>query len=120
MRVISVKGIEIIDDERVPEGEIWLNCPLPTGGKVRYMFNLTDYRMTQQGADKSFFITLQGWIKDLRDELASVDEPLVAEARADLILSAMDDFLHGRDIRTISEVMSGEERRAKDVSGGAE
>lgn len=96
MRSIHVKGVEIIDDERVPEGEIWLNCPMPTGGKVRYMFSLTDHRMTQPG-DASFFQTLQKWLSDI-----TTDDEIVS-ARLALILQAMDDFSRGRDIRTIAE-----------------
>ncbi|MHC4836410.1 MAG: hypothetical protein ACYTCN_10845 [Planctomycetota bacterium] len=101
-RIISVRGIEILDDESVPDGEIWLNCPMQNGGKVRYMFSLTDHRMTQPGEGESFFLALQGWLKDLQEQLAKADEPLVAEARVSLILEAMDDFLHGRDTRTIN------------------
>ena len=99
MRTLHIKGIEIIDDPKVPDGEVWILCPMQNGGKVRYMFNLVDHRMTQPGADESFFQSLQGWLRDLRGEVSS--SPDVAEARIDLILTAMDDFLRGEDTRTI-------------------
>jgi len=101
MRLVHIKGIEIIDDGTVPEGEIWFMCPMQDGGKVRYMFNLIDHRMTQPGADKSFFLNMEEWLTQLRNDLIS-DSPITKD-RLDLILAAMADFKAGKDPRTLAE-----------------
>lgn len=100
MRLVHVKGIEIIDDESVPDGEIWIMCPMQDGGKVRYMFNLTDHRMTQPGADKCFFLSLEEWLYSLRNDIAS-GSPIALD-RLDLVLSAVADFKTGKDPRTLA------------------
>lgn len=99
MRTLHIKGIEIIDDPKVPDGEIWLLCPMANGGKVRYMFNLTDHRMTQPG-EESFFNSLRNWISELGADLDK-GEAEMCRARIDLILAAMNEFLLGNDPRTL-------------------
>lgn len=109
MRTISVRGIEIIDDESVPNGEIWLQCPLPNGGKVRYMFSLTDHRMLQEGNEGgSFFSKLRSWVADAHKDMLAT-RYMVAEARVHLILAAMDDFLQGKPVSETFETISEEE-----------
>ena len=98
-RPIHIKGIEILDNESIPPGEIWMLCPMQNGGKVRYMFSLTDHRMTQPGSSQCFFLDLQGWLDALRNDLID-DSPIVLD-RLDLILEAMTDFKTGKDPRTV-------------------
>jgi len=105
MRTLSVRGIEIIDDPSVPDGEIWLMCPMSTGGKIRYMFNLLDHRMTQP-ADKSFFMQLEEWLVQLRDQTA-IDGTTMSVTQLDMILMAMLDFKNGKDPRTIPDDAKG-------------
>lgn len=100
MRFLHVKGIEIIDDPSVPEGEIWIMCPMATGGKVRYMFNLVDHRMTQPGVDKCFFVQLEDWLVKLREQM-SIDTTTMSVTQLDVILMAMKDFKTGNDPRTV-------------------
>lgn len=105
MRMVHVRGIEIIDDASVPDGEIWIMCPMQNGGKVRYMFNLHDHRMTQPGAEKSFFLQLEDWLTQLGLDLqsqATVEDDL-SLTRLELILAAMRDFKEGKDTRTIPD-----------------
>ncbi len=101
MRMVHVKGIEIFDDPSVPEGEIWINCPMQDGGKVRYMFNLVDHRMTQPGADESFFVQLERWLDTLRTQML-LDSTTMSVTQLDVILMAMRDFKMGKDSRTAS------------------
>lgn len=102
MRFLHVRGIEIFDDPSVPDGEIWLNCPMANGGKVRYMFNLTDHRMTQPGADKCFFLQMQEWLETLRVQM-TIDGTTLSVTQLDLILAAMEDFKTGKDPRTVAD-----------------
>ena len=99
MRMVHVKGIEIVDDPSVPEGEIWFMCPMQDGGKVRYMFNLVDHRMTQPGADESFFTQLERWLDTLRTQML-LDSTTMSVTQLDVILMAMKDFKSGKDPRT--------------------
>ena len=99
MKLIHIKGVEIIDDETVPEGEIWFMCPMQDGGKVRYMFNLVDHRMTQPGADESFFVQLERWLDTLRTQML-LDSVTMSVTQLDVILMAMKDFKSGKDPRT--------------------
>ncbi len=99
-RPIHIKGIEILDNENIPAGEIWLMCPMQDGGKVRYMFNLTDHRMTQPGASQCFFLQMREWLETLRAQMA-VDGTTMSVTQLDLILAAMDDFKTGKDPRTV-------------------
>jgi len=101
--MIHVKGIEIIDDETVPEGEIWLMCPMQNGGKVRYMFNLTDHRMTMPGADKCFLVQLEEKLLQLESGLQGESERDQSLGRIGLILEAIRDFKTGKDPRTLAE-----------------
>lgn len=100
-RPIHIKGIEILDNENIPAGEIWLMCPMQDGGKVRYMFNLTDHRMTQPGSDKCFFAELEGWLETLRKQMA-IDATTMSVTQLDVILMAMKDFKTGKDPRTVT------------------
>jgi hypothetical protein len=101
--MIHVKGIEIVDDETVPDGEIWIMCPMANGGKVRYMFNLTDHRMTQPGAEQCFFLDLEKWLLELEQGMQGTEELDLSLGRLGLILEAMKDFKTGKDPRTLSE-----------------
>ena len=98
-RPIHIKGIEILDNENIPAGEIHMLCPMQTGGKIRYMFSLTDHRMTQPGSDQCFFLDMEKWLDQLRSDLMQ-DSPIVLD-RLDLILEAMADFKTGKDPRTV-------------------
>jgi len=102
MRTLQIKGIEILDNEDVPDGEIHMLCPMQNGGKVRYMFNLTDHRMTMPGADKCFFLQLTEWLETLRAQMA-IDSTTLSVTQLDLILAAMTDFKTGKDPRTLAE-----------------
>jgi len=65
---ITLGGIEIFDGNDVPPGEIWLEAPLPEGGKVRYMFNLNDHRMTlKDNNGESFLDWVDNRLEDLRE-----------------------------------------------------
>ena len=97
MRTIQVKGIEILDNETVPAGEIHLLCPMENGGKVRYMFNLLDHRMTQPGSDQCFLNYLEDQLKAFRVAFL----PSVQADEIDVILGAIDDFKSGKDPRTV-------------------
>lgn len=98
-RPIHIKGIEILDNENIPAGEIWLMCPMQDGGKVRYMFNLVDHRMTQPGADESFFTQLERWLDTLRTQML-LDSTTMSVTQLDVIMMAMKDFKTGKDPRT--------------------
>ena len=98
-RPIHVKGIEILDNENIPAGEIWMLCPMQNGGKVRYMFNLVDHRMTQPGADESFFTQLERWLETSRTQML-LDSTTMSVTQLDVILMAMGDFKNGKDPRT--------------------
>lgn len=101
-RPIHIKGIEILDNEDVPDGEIWMLCPMQDGGKVRYMFNLTDHRMTMPGADKCFLVQLEDWLGTLRSQM-KMDSTTLSVTQLDLILAAITDFKTGKDPRTLAE-----------------
>jgi len=103
MRTLSVRGIEIVDDPSVPDGEIWLICPMQNGGKIRYMFSLTDHRMTQPGAepgDPCFLSQLKQWLLDLEADMMDTDKEHLSLDRVALILQAITDFQTGKDART--------------------
>jgi len=75
---------------------------MANGGKIRYMFNLLDHRMTQPGDDKSFFAQLEEWVKIMKTNLerpSALRENTLTEI--DLILQAMEDFKTGKDPRTL-------------------
>ncbi len=99
MRFVHVKGIEIVDDASVPEGEVWIMCPMANGGKVRYMFNLLDHRMTQP-ADESFLVQLERRLVVLREQM-SVDSTTMSVTQLDMILTEISDFKTGKDPRTL-------------------
>jgi len=101
MRMVHVRGVEIIDDESVPEGEIWFMCAMQDGGKVRYMFNLTDHRMTQPGADQCFLLDLEKWLLELENGMQGTEELNLSLGRIGLILEAINDFKTGKDPRTL-------------------
>ena len=98
MRTIQVKGIEILDNEKVPAGEIHLLCPMENGGKVRYMFNLLDHRMTQPGSEQCFLNDIEDQLKEFRVEMLAA----VQTEKMDRILKAIDDFKRGKDPRTVA------------------
>ncbi len=106
MRPIHIKGIEILDNENIPEGEIHLLCPMQNGGKVRYMFNLLDHRMTQPGADKCFLLNLEEWLERLRGQIA-IDGTTESVVMMDVILMAITDFKSGKDPRTLPDEADG-------------
>jgi hypothetical protein len=103
MRTLHIKGIEIIDDPSVPDGEVWILCPMATGGKIRYMFNLLDHRMTQPGANEAFLLSLERWLEELETGMQSFDEEDLSLGRLGLILEAIKDFKSGKDARTIPD-----------------
>ncbi len=43
-------GIEIVDDDTVPEGELHIYAPMSGGGKIMYRFFLADHALVQEPA----------------------------------------------------------------------
>jgi len=78
-------------------------CPMQNGGKVRYMFNLTDHRMTMPGADKCFLVELEDKLLQLESGMQSDDERDQSLGRIGLILESIVRFKTGKDPRTLAE-----------------
>jgi hypothetical protein len=87
MNKITVKGIEIIDDESVPEGQVWINVPMPEGGKIRYMFTLTDHSFARMDGNPSFFKHLQDALIEIRQDI-----PPSAESVYDRLSQMIDEM----------------------------
>jgi len=89
----TVNGIDVIDDEQVPPDQIWLDAPMPNGGKVRYMFTITDHSFLRVDGEPSFFKHLQGILQELRGTVAA--EPLIVADRLSDLLDEMSMFQRG-------------------------
>jgi hypothetical protein len=100
---ITLGGIEVLDSKQIPPGEIWLEAPLPDGGKVRYMFALNDYRMTlRANGGESFLDWIDNHCEQMRQhiEMHLTDTTL---ANLDQLQLALRDFKRGRDRKTAKD-----------------
>lgn len=68
MSYVTRGGIEVVDDDSVPEGEFHVYAPGPQGMKIQYRFHLSDHMLTTA--------TGRTFLRDLETELrALIDMP---------------------------------------------
>lgn len=88
-------GLELLDEEDTPPGEIWFNVPKSGEIKMTYMISLNDWRVTLKDGEESFLDTLDRWMGELRSTV-EVGPMGIALSRIDLIRQAMKDWRHGK------------------------
>ncbi len=91
----TATGIEIVDDDRVPPGEIWFNTPKADGMQATYLIMLNDWRIMLRDDRESFLEQMDGWLSELSTTVYS-GQPDFAIAKIDLIRQAIDDFKRGK------------------------
>lgn len=91
---VTKTGVEIMDEDDTPEGELWFTLPLESGGKITYMLELADWKMRLANGDSAFIDELDRWLEQLGVTIATGQTPF-AVAKIGLIREAVEAFKYG-------------------------
>lgn len=90
-------GIEIVSNESVPEGEIWILAPGPEGVKIQYAFTLGDHKLALRPPGRvSFLDSMSALLRELEDRLLEGDVES-AKFGCEIIQTHIRDFKAGKE-----------------------
>jgi hypothetical protein len=90
-------GIEIIDNELVPDGEIWISAPGPEGMKIQYMFRLVDHAISLQPPGKTGFLASVDAMVTNLVELAADGDLEATRFAAEALKQHIADYRAGKE-----------------------